>query len=130
MPLKPADLLHACAALATANSPQVHLQPHGTPEHGQIPDPALHPFVQALGHLAAPPTPQLRQVARMQLHPDDRLLYMQIRYPKSLPERQAALILSHLSGALGFLMIGRTTIMTESAPLSFLRLNHGLARRT
>jgi hypothetical protein len=55
----------------------------------------------------------------MQLHPDIPLLYLQIRDSKSLPKRQAALILSHLSGALGSLMIGRTTIMAESAPLSF-----------
>ena len=38
---------------------------------------------------------------------------------KTLPERETGLILLHLSGALCLLMIGRTTIMAESAPLSF-----------
>ena len=120
MPIEPEDLLHARAALGTANPPQLHLKPHGAPQHRQIPDPALYSLMQALGHLAAPPTTQVRQVARMQLHPHHLLLHLQVRYPKSLPKRQAPLILSHLSGALGSLMIGRTTIMAESAPLSFL----------
>ena len=123
-------MLHARAALVAANSPQLHLQPYGASEHGQIPDLARHPFVQALGRLAAIATTQVCQVVRMQVHPDHLLLYLQIRYLKSLPKRQAALILLHLSGALGSLMIGRTTIMAELAPLSSLNSYPAIPRRT
>lgn len=48
------------------------------------------------------------------------IVYLQILDTETLPERQPAFVLLHLSGAPGFLMIGRTTIMAESAPLFFL----------
>jgi hypothetical protein len=70
--------------------------------------------------LAAAPAAQLIELLRVQLHSHHRFVRMQVGHTESLPERKTRFILLHLSGALCTLMIGRTTIMAESAPLSFL----------
>jgi len=116
--IEPGHLLHARAAPAAAHTSQLHSQPHRAPEHWQVPDAALDPLVQSIGSLAATPAAKPLQIVRMQLHPNRCFVSLQVGHPKSLPERKTGFILLHLSGALCTLMIGRTTIMAESAPLS------------